>query len=166
MKIKGSNMNNNNHQVKYPYARLTGMTRFMEILRTDPEWKPEVVNINLLETLRIAPSKERETVYALKFLGIIGDDDAPTEEFDNLKQDYQGTMKRLVSESYRELFKQIPPSLVTEDSLVRFFGMAPDTSEYQAKLFAWLCEQADIDFPNLEKNFHRSRFDKKLAEAV
>ncbi len=146
--------------IKYPYARLTGMTRFIEILRTDQEWKPDAINIDLLKTLEIAPSKERETVYALKFLGIIGDDGAPTKEFDNLRQDYQGTMKRLVSEKYRELFKQIPSSMVNQSRLVKFFGLAADTSEYQAKLFAWLCEQAGIELPNLEKNFHRSRFDK------
>ena len=146
--------------IKYPYARLTGMTRFMEILRTDPQWKPDVINIDLLETLGIAPSKERETVYTLKFLGIIGADGVPTEEFDNLRNDYQGTMKRLVSEKYRELFKQIPSRMISQDPLVRFFGLSPDTSEYQAKLFAWLCEQAGIELPNLEKNFHRSRFDK------
>ncbi len=147
-------------QIKYPYSRLTGMSRFMDILRNDPEWKPDVINIDLLKTLDIAPSKERETVYTLKFLGIIGTDGAPTEEFDNLKQDYQGTMKRLVLEKYRELFKQIPSRMITQKPLVKFFGLSPDTSEYQAKLFAWLCEQAGIELPNLEKNFHRSRFDK------
>jgi len=146
--------------IKYPYARLTGMTRFMEILQTDSDWKPDVINIELLKTLGIAPSKERETVYTLKFLGIIGDDDAPTEEFDNLRRDYQGTMKRLVSEKYRELFRQIPSRMISQAPLVRFFGLAADTSEYQAKLFAWLCEQAGIELPNLEKQFHRARFDK------
>ena len=150
----------NSQQIKYPYARLTGMTRFMEILQTDPGWKPDVINVDLLKTLGIAPSKEGETIQTLKFLGIIGADSVPTDEFDNLKQDYQGTMKRLISESYRELFKQIPSSLVSQSRLVKFFGLSADTSEYQAKLFAWLCEQAGIEFPNLEKNFHRSRFDK------
>lgn len=142
------------------------MTRFMEILRADPSWQPDVIRVALLKTLGIAPSKEGETVQTLKFLGIIGADGAPTEEFDNLKQDYQGTMKRLVSESYRELFKQIPSSLVSQSRLVKFFGLSADTSEYQAKLFAWLCEQAGIDFPNLEKNFHRSRFDKNNGHAT
>jgi hypothetical protein len=52
-------------QIKYPYARLTGMTGFMDCLHTDPGWKPDVINADLLETLEIAPSKERETVYAL-----------------------------------------------------------------------------------------------------
>src|SRR5687768_14862464 len=97
----------NSQSIKYPYARLTGMTRFMEILRTDPGWKPDLINADLLKTLGIAPSKEGETIQTLKFLGVIGAGGAPTEEFGNLKQDYQGTMKRLVSESYRELFKQI-----------------------------------------------------------
>jgi hypothetical protein len=44
---------------------------------------------------------------------------------------------------------------------VNFFGTTPETAEYQAKLFVWLCEQAGIELPNVEKRFHRSRFDKK-----
>jgi hypothetical protein len=132
----------------------------MECLRTDPGWKPEVIDVDLLKTLEIAPSKERETVYALRFLGVIGDDGVPTDEFDNLRQDYQNTMKRLVLEKYGFLFKQMPVSMINQSRLVNFFGLSADTSEYQAKLFAWLCEQAGIELPNLEKQFHRARFDK------
>ena len=150
-------------QIKYPYARLTGVTQFMNCVH-DPVWKPDIVNVHVLKTLYIAPSKERETVYALKFLGIIADDGTPTDQFDNLKQDYQGTMRKLVLEKYKELFKLIPASMVEQKRLVKFFGLSPDTSEYQAKLFAWFCDQAGIELPNLEKHFHRSRFDKKAAQ--
>ena|SRR5688572_9417907 len=152
--------------LKYPYARLTGMTGFMNCIRQDTGWKPDVINANLLKMLEIAPSKERETIYAFKFLGVVGGDSAPTDEFDNLRQDYQGTMKRLVSEKYRELFKQIPSSMINQSRLVKFFGLSPDTSEYQAKLFAWLCEQAGVELPNLEKKFHRARFDKNNGHST
>ncbi len=148
------------HKVRYPYARLTGMKEFMAFVR-EPDWKPETINPNLLQTLGIAKSKEREAIHALRFLGILADDGTPTIEFDSLKQDYLGTMKRLVFEKYKELFKIIPANLVNQSRLVKFFGLSADTSEYQAKLFAWFCEEAGIDLPNLEKHFHRSRFDKK-----
>ena len=69
-------------------------------------------------------------------------------------------MKRLVLEKYKEVFKQISASRISQSPLVKFFGLSPDTSYYQAKLFAWLCGQVGIELPNLEKNFHRSRFDK------
>jgi hypothetical protein len=158
---KGSKMDNNNHQVKYPYARLTGMTQFMDCLRNEPEWKPDVINADLLRTLDIAKGKESEAVYALKFLGIITDDGTPTEEFDNLRQDYTGTMNRLVREKYKELFNRIPISMINQSRLVKFFGSSVETAEYRAKLFGWFCEQAGIELPNLEKEFHRARFDKK-----
>ncbi len=150
-------------QIKYPYARLTGITQFMNFVH-EPGWKPDVINVDLLKTLDIAPSKERETVYALKFLGIIAEDGASTDQFDDLKQDYTGTMKKLVLEKYKEVFKLIPAGMVNQSRLVKFFGLAADTSEYQAKLFAWFCEQAGIELPNLEKHFHRSRFDKKTVQ--
>ena len=132
----------------------------MEFLRK-PEWKPDLIDVNVLKRLGIAPSKESETVHALKFLGIIVDDGTLTEEFNNLQSDYTGTMKRLVLEAYRELFKLSPADMITRDSLVLFLGMATDTSEYQAKLFVWFCEQAGIELPNLEKRFHREHNDKK-----
>jgi hypothetical protein len=147
-------------QIKYPYARLTGMTGFMDCLQNNQDWKPDVINADLLKTLEIARGKEGETVYTLKFLGIIGNDGAPTEEFDNLRNDYQGTMLRLVSEKYRELYKQIPSSMINQSRLVKFFSPSVETAEYRAKLFGWLCEQAGIELPNLEKQFHRARFDK------
>src|SRR5688572_7063492 len=119
-------MKNENHRVRYPSARLTGVTRFMEFLRK-PGWKPDIVNVNVLQRLGIAPSKERETLHALQFLGIIANDGTPTDEFDNLQSDYTGTMKRLVPEAYREVFKLLPADMITQDSLVLFFGMATDT---------------------------------------
>src|SRR5688500_7361972 len=101
MNKKEHNMQNM-QSIKYPYARLTGVTQFMNFVR-EQDWKPDVVNVELLKRLDIAPSKERETVYALKFLGLIADDGTPTEEFDNLKQDYKGSMKKMVLEKYKEL---------------------------------------------------------------
>lgn len=64
----------------------------------EPEWKPNSVNVDLLKTLDIAKGKEREAVQALKFLEIIAEDGTPTDQFNNLKQDYTGTMKNLVLE--------------------------------------------------------------------
>jgi hypothetical protein len=158
-------MKNENHHIKYPSARLTGVGKFMEFLRK-PGWKPDTVDVSVLQRLGIAPSKENETVHALKFLGIIANDGSPTEGFDNLQSDYNGTMKRLVLEAYKEVFKLLPADMITRDSLVLFFGMATDTSEYQAKLFQWFCEQAGIELPNLEKRFHRKHNDKKKENQV
>jgi hypothetical protein len=148
------------NQIRYPYARLTGVTQFMTFVR-EPDWDPGVINANVLKTLKIAKGKEREAIQALKFLGIVAEDGTPTEQFDNLRQDYTGTMKKLVMEKYKDVFKLIPANLIDLPRLVNFFGLSPDTSEYQAKLFGWFCEQAGIDLPKLDKHFHRSRFDKK-----
>lgn len=73
-------------------------------------------------------------------------------------------MRRLVLEKYKELFALIPIQFINQSHLVKFFGLTADTSEYQAKLFVWLCEQAGIELPNVEKQFQRSRHDKKNAK--
>jgi hypothetical protein len=156
-------MNIKKERTKYPYARLKAMTEFKSFVQ-EPKWKPSHINSDLLKKIGVAKGKEREAIQALKFLGLINDNEEPTNEFDNLKQDYQGTMKRLVEEKYAELFSLIPSRLANQDRLVKFFGTSVDTAEYQAKLFAWLCEEAGIELPNVDKHFHRARFDKENSD--
>lgn len=156
-------MDNKKEQTKYPYARVKAMAEFMEFVR-EPKWKPEKIDIELLKRLGMAKGKEREAARALTFLGVVDEDCEPTHEFDNLKQDYQSTMKRLVEEKYAELFSLIPARLANQDRLVKFFGTSVDTAEYQAKLFVWFCKQAGIELPNVEEHFHRARFDKENSE--
>jgi len=150
-------------EVKYPSARLKGLGEFMVFIQ-DPTWKPTVINAEILKKLDMAKGREGETVFALKFLGIINNEGTPTSEFDNLKKDFQGVLKRLVLESYAELFSLIPPKLANQSRLVKFFGEPVETAEYRAKLFVWLCKQANIELPNVEENFHRARFDKDNSE--
>src|SRR5574338_184668 len=98
-------------QASYPYARIKGMSQFMAFVQ-EPGWKPARIDPELLKRLSIAKGKEREAIQTLKFLGIISVDCVPTSEFDDLKNDYQNTLKRLVLEKYADLFSLIPPRLV------------------------------------------------------
>jgi hypothetical protein len=156
-------MNNKKENTKYPYARLKAMIDFMEFVR-EPNWKPEKIDAELLKRLGIAKGKEREAIHALTFLGLVSEGGTPTHEIDNLKQDYQGTLKRLVEEKYTELFNLIPARLANQERLVKFFGTSVDTAEYQAKLFVWFCNQSGIELPNVEEHFHRARFDKEKSQ--
>lgn len=149
--------------IKYPSARLKGLEEFMTFVQ-EPDWKPSPINIDLFKRLDMAKGKVGLAVYTLKFIGVISNDGIPTEEFDNLKKDYQSTLKRLVQESYAELFNLIPPKLANQARLVKFFGAPVETAEYQAKLFVWFCNQAGIELPNIEEHFHRARFDKEKSE--
>lgn len=151
--------------VKYPYSRLKGLNEFMAFAK-EPDWKPVKIDIELFRKLGLAKGKEGEAVYTLHFLGLIDDASVPTSDFVALKQDYQSTMKRLVEAKYAELFSLIPPRLANQMRLVNFFGLPVETAEYRAKLFVWLCEQSGIELPNVEKHFHRARFDKnEFAES-
>lgn len=156
-------MANKKEHTKYPYARIKAMAEFMEFVR-EPLWRPQKIDVELLKKLGIAKGKEREAFRTLTFLGIVNEEGTPSHEFDNLKQNYQGTLKRLVEERYTELFNLIPARLANQERLVKFFGTSVDTAEYQAKLFAWFCKQAGIELPNVEEHFHRARFDKENSE--
>jgi hypothetical protein len=155
-------MSNKNLPAKniYPYARLTGMKEFMAFV-CEPNWKPTKIDVNLLKKLAIARGKEYEAIKALHFLGIVDETGSPTAVFDELKLDYPTTLRRIIYEKYADLFNLIPTRMANQKRLVNFFETAQDTAEYQAKLFVWLCEQAGIELPNVEKRFHRSRFDKR-----
>ena len=146
--------------VKFPSPRLRGMQEFMEYVQ-DPVWKPSPIDVSLLKKMGNSKGKEDLAIKALRFLGIIDNAGVPTQEFDNLKKDYQPTLKRLVQEKYSELLSLFPLAKVNQARLVSYFGEPVETAEYQAKFFVWLCEQAGIELPNVEKKFHRARFDKK-----
>lgn len=145
---------------KFPSSRLKGLEEFMNFVH-EPEWRPEKIDADMFKKLDMAKGKEGLAVHALKFLGIVDSDGVPTSEFDNLKQDYQVTMRRLVEEKYGSLFKILPSRMINQARLVKFFGPPIETAEYQAKLFVWFCQQANITLPNVEGKFHRARFDKK-----
>jgi hypothetical protein len=149
--------------VKFPSPRLKGMQEFMEYVQ-DPVWKPSPIDVSLLKKMGNSKGKEDLTIKALRFLGIIDNTGVPTEEFDNLKKDYQPTLRRLVQEKYSELLSLFPLTKIKQDKLVSYFGEPEETAEYQAKFFVWLCEQAGIELPNVEKKFHRARFDKKKPD--
>lgn len=146
---------------KYPYARPKAMAKLMEVIRDG--WRPSRVDLDLIRTLAIAPSKEREALHALKFIGAVDDTGSPTALFGQMQQDYQPTLKKAVQEKYVLLFERIPVKLITQDSTVNFFmktGTVKDTAEYQGMLFAWFCREAGIDLPNLPLTFRRARFSK------
>ncbi len=149
---------------RYPDARVKAMDEFWELLRNEPDWSPGHIDANTLRTLGIARSKEPNAVFALEFLGIIGKDGVPSEEFQNLREDFQGTLGRLVRAAYALLLETIPLSRITQKTLVSFFmvrGYSEETAEYQAKLFVKLAKDAAISLPNVEERFSRARFSRK-----
>jgi hypothetical protein len=153
---------NQTKAVKYPYARIGAMGKLMESIRDG--WKPSQVDVNLIKTLAVASSKEREVLQTLKFIGAVDTSGATTEVWDQLKQEYRRTLAHIVREKYSDLFNQIPVKLITQDSVVNYFmktGTGVDTAEYQGILFGWFCREAGIEVPNLPESFERARFGKK-----
>ncbi len=94
--ISKSNTTDENRITKYPSARLVGLKEFMSFLK-EPDWRPMCVDAKLLKMLEMAKGRETESIYALRFLGVIDDDGKPTDRFDQLKLNYQETLKKMVS---------------------------------------------------------------------
>jgi len=158
--------------VKYPSARLKAMQEFMEFTR-DPNWRPALIDISLFKKLGMAKGKEVLVIQTLRFLGVIDYAGIPTNEFDNLKRDYQATLKHLVQEKYSDLLSSIPLGKANQIQLINYFGTPFDTAEYQAKLFIWFCEQSGIALPKndikeeklvLEKAAHAEKAQDESVE--
>lgn len=148
---------------RYPSPRLKGMGKLFQIIQEELDWKPNSITGSKLKTLDIAKGRETEAVFTLKFLGLIDDNGIPTSDFDKLRNDFSKTLSELTITSYKGLFDTIPKNMIRQTTLVNFFmqeGYSRDTAEYQAKFFAWLCEQSDIRLPNIETGFKRARFEK------
>jgi hypothetical protein len=156
-----------NENRKYPDTRIKAINEIFELIREEKTWRPENISTYTLKILNIASSKESNTIFALKFLGIIDDDCVPTGEFDNLRNNFQETLSKLVQISYSELLEIIPIRRINQDSLVSFFttsGYSLDTAEYQAKLFLELCRLAEINVPNVEGTISRARMRRETDD--
>jgi len=154
------------NRIRYPDARLAGVEAIFELIRIEPQWRPDPITKDTLKALGIARGKETNTLFALGFLGVIDGGGSPTKEFDSLRNDFSSTLKRLVHSSYALLFQTIPVSRANQESLVRFFrtdGYSEETAEYQAKLFVKLCNDAGIALPIAEVTFKRARFRRGAA---
>jgi hypothetical protein len=152
---------------RFPSARVKGIREFLNLLQTEQEWRPDPLTAGTLKTLGIAPSKEGELIQALKFLEVLDENGHPTEAFDRLRSDFQGTLARQVKNGYAKLISTVPANRITQQTLVRFFmqsGYCEDTAEYQGVLFVGLCKDAGIDLPNVDESFMRARF-KKLPRS-
>ena len=148
---------------RYPNPRIKGFAEIFRIIREEEDWHPKEITSDTLITLGISPGKETQTIFALKFLTIIDEENHPTVEFDNLRNDFIPSLSKITTKAYEKVFDTIPMSLMRQKTLVNLFmqeGYSEETAEYQAKFFAWLCEESDIELPNIESTFKRARFDK------
>lgn len=152
-----------NRKEFYPYARIKSMNEIMEFIRSS-DWRPDIIDQELLKMLAIAPSKEWEVIRTLIFLRLIDEVGKPTDRFDAIKTNYHRELSSIVKEEYASLFNILPSDLIDQERIVNFFmkssGTSRDTAEYQGMFFGWICREAEIELPNLPKSFKRARFNK------
>lgn len=133
--------------LKYPFVASKSMSEMMDFVRKSG-WRPRI-NTGLIKKLGIATNNEGKVLSALRFLDLIDQTGNPTGDFDKLKDDYAGTLKRLTREKYGDLLNIIPPEMMTRQRLKSYFGKPAQGAERRARFFVWLCGEAGIKLPDV-----------------
>ncbi|MSQ14402.1 MAG: hypothetical protein EXR50_00855 [Dehalococcoidia bacterium] len=131
-----------------PYGPVSGMLQGLALLQ-----KGSVARVNeeLLRSSRIAPGNEYKVIGALKFLGVIDDNGAPTENgraFRTKGPVYALALQEAVRRSYEKVFSKVDIQQATKDDLYNHFIMdwsiGPEMATKASRFFIELCRMGNI----------------------
>jgi hypothetical protein len=111
---------------------------------------PSPLNAKALETVGVAATMAPRTLQALRFLGLLDDDDNPTELFQRLKRastdEYQGQLAEVVRAAYIQVFAIVDPATDGDIAIADAFrAFEPSKQrEKMISLFRGLCAEAGI----------------------
>lgn len=111
-----------------PYAPISALREFFERIRN--VGVPARVDRRFLQKLNVANSNEWALLSALKFLGIVDEQGAPTHAYRLLQTSdrFEDTLKHLVEKAYEPLFDVGGHMMSTED-LENYFRVASSPSQ-------------------------------------
>ena len=111
---------------------------------------PAPLNAQALQTVGIAGTMAPRTLQALRFLGLLDDDDNPTELFQRIKRastdEYKGQLAEVIRGAYIRVFSIVDPAADGDIAVADAFR-AFEPSKQRAKmvsLFRGLCAEAGI----------------------
>ncbi len=131
-----------------PYAPVANVLGVIRRLRE--RGLPEVLGLPDLERVGVPEGNAPRTLAALKFLGLVGEDDSRTEAFERLGRaptnEYPEALAEIVRRAYQPVFTVIDPA---EDSEIvlhdAFRHYEPQGQrERMVTLFLGLCQEAEI----------------------
>lgn len=151
-----------------PYGPTSGTIQALQLLgRTTP---PRI-DSHFLRVNNIAPANEYKVVGALRFLGLIDDDDKPTESCRLLKTrgaTYTLALQDIVINAYAGILHNSNYKEITKENIYNYFvtqhGMGAEMATKATRFLIKLCQLAKLDVtadtpqpPSPSKKKHRSR---------
>jgi hypothetical protein len=113
---------------------------------------PPKVDGNFLRLYKIAPGNEYKVVGALKFLGIIDDEERPTEKSRLLKTKgpaFTSALRDIIRSAYKSLFQHLNRGAYTAEDIYNYFiteeNLTPEMATKTTRFFIQLCQLAEID---------------------
>ena len=111
---------------------------------------PAPLTPQVLETIGVAQTMAPRTLQALRFLGLLDDDDNPTELFQRIKRastdEYKGQLAEVIRSAYIRVFSIVDPAADGDIAIADAFR-AFEPSKQRVKmisLFRGLCTEAGI----------------------
>jgi hypothetical protein len=111
---------------------------------------PAPLTAQTLQTIGVAETMAPRTLQALRFLGLLDDDDNPTELFHRIKRastdEYKGQLAEVIRSAYIRVFSIVDPAADGDIAVADAFR-AFEPSKQRGKmvsLFRGLCAEADI----------------------
>jgi len=156
-----------------PPSNVTGVIR-----RYRDRSIPDKIDVALLTDIGVSKGNVHRTLAALRFLGLLDEDDQPTPAFTSLQmatdEEYPAVLEALVKNAYQEVFRAgIDPTKDGQNVLLNHFRRYQPASQRsrQVILFLGLCRAAGIptlDAPRerTSRNLPSARTDQQKRTSV
>lgn len=111
---------------------------------------PERVDTEYLRDVGISEGTIGRTLFALRFLNLLGDAGEPTKALQSIAtstdEEYKATLSGLIKEAYSDVFKVIDPAEDTQDRILNVFRRYTPASQRNRMVtfFLGICREADI----------------------
>ena len=131
-----------------PYAPPSNVIAILARLRNRN--LPETVDADYLKDANIPDGTVSRTLFALRFLGLIGQASEPTPALRSIAtstdEEYMSTLAELVREAYAEVFVSIDPGQDAQASIINFFRRYTPASQRDRMVifFLGMCRESGI----------------------
>jgi hypothetical protein len=130
-----------------PYAPPSNVTAILKRLRSRN--LPDRIDIDYLRDAGIPEGSIHRTVFALRFLGLVADEQptgALREMARSTDEEYQGILATLVRQAYQDVFAVIDPAEDSQDRILNVFRRFTPASQRSrmVNFFLGICREAGI----------------------
>lgn len=139
----------NEKSLMRPYPPIANVITLLHKLRSRN--LPEKIERQYLrETVKIPEGTIRRTLFAMRFLGLVDEDNKPLEPLESIAtstdEEYQVALSGLIRSAYREVFDKVSPGEDTQDKIYNEFRRykPPSQRDRMVAFFLGMCREAGI----------------------